>query len=144
MRSRYLVYCSSEKYDWGRLGCDTVWSGRGLLTFRRNLLPLSWGCKNLKMETARKGKGKCKVSLSTPWRHIGGVEVWLHSFLALHWFEVSGQLQDPSNLHPEKNHGTHRIGGWVTPERKQISWPTGILTPHRRAPSVVALSTTTL
>jgi hypothetical protein len=51
-----------------------------------------------------------------PWRHTGGVEVYLHAFLtlALNGGEWSASL--PSHFTPrERAPGTHWIGSWVDP-----------------------------
>jgi hypothetical protein len=59
----------------------------------------------------------CSFQLSiTPWRRIGGVEVYLHSFLT--WALDGGEW---SNSHPgrfiprERDPGIQWTGGWVGP-----------------------------
>jgi hypothetical protein len=63
-------------------------------------------------------KGKSKVFL-VPWRRIGGVEVYLHSFFDLdtRWRWVVSFTPRP--LTPrDKVPGTHWIGGWVGPQSR--------------------------
>jgi hypothetical protein len=49
------------------------------------------------------------------WRHVEGVDLYLHSFLTLGldggelWTSPSGRLP------PKKNHGAYWLGGWVGP-----------------------------
>jgi hypothetical protein len=57
-------------------------------------------------------KVKVKLSLSTSWRHIGGVEVQLHSFLTSAWMWVSGELNALVVL-PRKESPVLWVGSWV-------------------------------
>jgi len=56
---------------------------------------------------------KAEFSLSTPWRHIGGAHVYLHSILTRHKTEVINITPRPLNPHEEP--GYHRTGWWVGP-----------------------------
>jgi hypothetical protein len=44
-----------------------------------------------------------------------GVEAQMHSFLTLAEHGRDGELHTSVALPPEKNPGTHSIGGWVVP-----------------------------
>jgi hypothetical protein len=72
---------------------------------------------------------KVKFSLSTPLRHIGGVEVWLHSFLTSELDGGEWLTSRPRPLYPRKRTPVP-IGGWVGPtaalgvlENRNISCP---------------------
>ena len=48
-------------------------------------------------------------------RPIGGVEVYLYSFLTTTLEGVRDQRHAPTALYPRERHGTHCTGGWVGP-----------------------------
>jgi hypothetical protein len=83
---------------------------------------------------------RVKLPVSTPWRHQGGVEVELHSFITsarLRRYVVS---VIPQPLFPRgKNPGTHWVGSWVCPRvvldvfEKRYLAHTGIWTRDRPA-----------
>jgi hypothetical protein len=87
-----------------------------------------------------------KVVLPIPWRHNGGAEVQLHSFLTL-TLEKSGQLHAPATLPPGKNPHTLWLRGWVVPQpvwtfqRKEKSHgSTGVRNPYLAACSTVTIA----
>jgi hypothetical protein len=68
------------------------------------------------------GKNICYVTkelmfaLSTPWLHIGGIEVELHSFLTTAVVEVIGERHTPAALPPGEIPGIRWIVGWLGPQ----------------------------
>jgi len=46
---------------------------------------------------------------------IGGVELWLYSFVTTVMEGVRGQRHAPAALYPRERPGTHCTGGWVGP-----------------------------
>jgi len=53
-----------------------------------------------------------KLSLFTPWRHMGGLEVQLHSFLTSALVKWSTSC--PGHFTLWKNLGTHWVWGWMS------------------------------
>jgi len=59
-------------------------------------------------------KVKVKVkSMCTPRKHIGGAEVWLHSFLTCAMHEGKWLNSGPAAFRPGNNPGTDWIGDWA-------------------------------
>jgi hypothetical protein len=92
---------------------------------------------------------KVKWSLSTPWRHIGGVEVWLHSCLTLAVYGDEWWTSHPSCFNSKKESlyplnrrlcGPQSQSGHFG-EEKSLA-PTTIQTPGHPAHSVVTIVTT--
>ena len=87
-----------------------------------------------------------KVVLPMLWRHNGGAEVQLHSFLTL-TLEKSGQLHIPATLPPGKNPHTLWIRGWMVPQpvwtfqrREKSHVSTGVWNPYLAACTIVTIA----
>jgi hypothetical protein len=85
---------------------------------------------------------------STPWKHVGGLAVWLYSFLTSALDGSKWLSSRPGSFTPRwKNPGTHRTGVWVGPQscvevygkREKSHTPAGIWTPDRPAHSLCTL-----
>jgi hypothetical protein len=72
------------------------------------------------------------------WRFVGGIDVYLHSFLTLALDGREWSLSDPGHITPMQRKGpyTHWMGGWVGPRagvdgfgKGKSLGPTGICTP---------------
>lgn len=86
----------------------------GTLICRRQRVG-TWSCRfsiarGLRIPSHFYGRGKSKISLCTPWRYIGGMGVWLHSFFT----SVVEPTSRPGHFSlQERTPGTHWTGGWV-------------------------------
>jgi hypothetical protein len=87
---------------------------------------------------------KLKLSRYTPWRHMGGEEVYLLLILNLgtRWGWVISIMPRPRFTPGERTPGTHWIGGWVGPRagldaeaRRKILCPCRGSNPDRPARS---------
>lgn len=78
--------------------------------------------------------------VSTPWRHIGEEEVWLHSFLGSALDGGESKTSHSGRFTARKNPSTLQIGGWMGPradldvvKNKQISF---LCWESKRLPSI--------
>jgi hypothetical protein len=53
----------------------------------------------------------CYIKVCTPWRHIVGIEVQLHSFFTITLDGGEWPISHPDNFTPGMNPGTHSVGG---------------------------------
>jgi hypothetical protein len=66
------------------------------------------------MDILASGKGRGKMSLCRPFRHVRGAQVQLYAFLNSTLDKMNGELHDPATLHPRKSHRyplARRLGG---------------------------------